>query len=115
MGTKEQRIELLKGMNQYVIDLGDEEAYDTWFTLGVPDEATDDDYECIAEDLALWVYVCKIFGDIVKEYDEQVSGSSPFSFGGARTCAAVVRAPKNHYTIPPRICQVKICTKFYTC
>lgn len=70
MGTKEQRIELLKGMNQYVIDLGDEEAYDTWFTLGVPDEAIEDDYESIAEDLALWVYVCNIFGAIIKKYDE---------------------------------------------
>ena len=68
MGTKEQRIELLKGMNQYIIDLGDEEAYDVWFTLGIPDEATD--YECIAEDLTLWVFVCKVFGDIIKKYDE---------------------------------------------
>lgn len=70
MGTKEQRIELLKEMNQYVIDMGDEEIYETWFTLGVPDEATEDDYEDIAEDLALWVCVCNIFGDIVEKYDE---------------------------------------------
>lgn len=70
MGTKEQRIELLKGMNQYVIDLGDEEAYDIWFTLGVPDESTEDDYESIAEDLEQWVFICKIFGSIVEGYDE---------------------------------------------
>lgn len=69
MGTKEQRIELLKGMNQYIIDMGDEEAYNVWFTLGVPDEPTDDDYESIAEDLTLWVFVCKVFDDIIKEYD----------------------------------------------
>ena len=70
MGTKEQRIYLLKGMNQYIMDLGDEEVYETWFTLGVPDEPTDDDYECIAEDLTLWVFVCKVFNGIIKKYDE---------------------------------------------
>ena len=70
MGTKEQRIELLKGMNQYIIDMGDEEIYETWFSLGVPDEATNDDYESIAEDLEQWVFICNIFGAIIKKYDE---------------------------------------------
>lgn len=70
MGTKEQRIELLKGMNQYIIDLGDEEVYETWFSLGVPDEATDDDYEFIAEDIEEWVYICQLFGRLIKRYDE---------------------------------------------
>lgn len=70
MGTKEQRIELLKGMNKYIIDLGDEEAYETWFSLGVPDEPTEDDYEFIAEEREIWVYVCKLFGQLIKDYDE---------------------------------------------
>lgn len=71
MGTKEQRIELLKGMNQYIIDLGDEEVvYEAWFSLGVPDEATDDDYECIAEDVDEWRFICQLFGRLIKEYDE---------------------------------------------
>ena len=70
MGTKEQRIELLQGMNQYIIDLGDEEVYETWFSLGVPDEPTDDDYEFIADDIEEWVYVCQLFGRLIKEYDE---------------------------------------------
>lgn len=70
MGTKEQRIELLKGMNQYILDLGDEEVYETWFTLGVPDEPTEDDYEFIAEDLKEWKYVCKLFGRLIRDYDK---------------------------------------------
>jgi len=70
MGTKEQRIELLKGMNQYIIDLGDEEVYDTWFAVGVPDEATDDDYDFIAGDLEEWIDICKLFGRLIAEYDE---------------------------------------------
>ena len=68
MGTKEQRIELLKGMNQYIIDLGDEEVYEAWFSLGVPDEATD--YEFIAGDIEEWVYVCQLFGRLIGEYEE---------------------------------------------
>ena len=70
MGTKEQRIELLKGMNQYILNLGDEDVYEAWFAVGVPDEATDDDYEFIAGDLEEWVDICKLFGRLVAEYDE---------------------------------------------
>ena len=70
MGTKEQRIQLLKGMNQYIIDLGDEEIYEAWFSLGVPDEPTDDDYEFIAGDIEEWVYVCQLFGRLIGEYEE---------------------------------------------
>jgi hypothetical protein len=69
MGTKEQRIELLKGMNQYIIDLGDEEIYDLWFLIGVPDEPSDDDYEFIAGDLEEWVKICRLFGELVTKYD----------------------------------------------
>ena len=65
MGTKEQRIQLLKGMNQYIIDLGDEEIYVIWFRFGVPDEATEDDYEFIADDIEEWVGVCQLFGQLV--------------------------------------------------
>ena len=65
MGTKEQRIELLKGMNQYIIDLGDEEAWYDWIGVGVPDEATEDDYEFIADDIEAWVGVCQLFGQLV--------------------------------------------------
>ena len=70
MGTKEQRIQLLKQMNQYIIDLGDEVVYDGWFSLGVPDEPTEEDYESIAEEREIWVYVCKLFGQLIKDYDE---------------------------------------------
>ena len=71
MGTKEQRMELLKGMNQYIIDLGDEEAYDTWFSCGVPDEPTEDDYEFIADNIEEWVYTCQLFGRLIGEYEEK--------------------------------------------
>lgn len=71
MGTKEQRIELLKGMNQYIIDLGDEEVYETWFSLGVPDEPTEDDYEFIVENKGCWREICELFGNLIRIYDRQ--------------------------------------------
>lgn len=71
MGTKEQRIELLKGMNQYIIDFGDELVYDAWFSMGVPDEPTDDDYEFIANDIEEWVFVCQLFGRLIGEYEDK--------------------------------------------
>lgn len=71
MGTKEQRIQLLKEMNQYIIDLGDEEAYGAWFCFGVPDEPIEEDYESIAEDTEHWAFVCAMFGQILKRYENQ--------------------------------------------
>lgn len=70
MGTKEQRVQLLKQMNQYIIDLGDEEVYGAWISLGVPDEPTEEDYESIAEERLIWVYVCKLFGQLIRDYDK---------------------------------------------
>ena len=63
------KMNLLGGMNQYVIDLGDEEAWLWWIEL-VPDEATEDDLEFIANDRELWTDVCRLFGKIVRMYGE---------------------------------------------
>lgn len=67
---KQARIELLKQMNQYIIDLGDEEVWITWITLGVPDEPSDDDYEFIASNENEWLDTVKIFANLTKEYWE---------------------------------------------
>lgn len=63
------KMNLLGGMNTYVRDLGDEEAWDLWITI-VPDEVTEDDLEYIANDKELWTDVCVLFGEIVKNYSE---------------------------------------------
>lgn len=60
---------ILGGMNAYVRDLGDEEAWDLWITI-VPDEVTEDDLEYIANDQKLWIDACVLFGEIVKNYSE---------------------------------------------
>lgn len=63
------KMNLLGGMNQYVIDLGDEEAWEWWITV-VPDELTEEDMEFIVNDRELWTDVCTLFGKIVKTYLE---------------------------------------------
>lgn len=67
---KQARIEILKQMNQYIIDLGDEEVWMTWITLGVPDEPSDDDYDFIASHEDEWLDTVKIFASLTKEYWE---------------------------------------------
>lgn len=63
------KMNLLGGMNAYVRDLGDEEAWDLWITI-VPDEVTEDGLEYIANDQELWTDACVLFGEIVKNYSE---------------------------------------------
>ena len=61
------RIKMLKEMNKYIIEMGDEEIWMDWITLGVPDEPSEDDYEFIAEDDDEWNNVCDLFGKLAKE------------------------------------------------
>jgi hypothetical protein len=50
--TKQRKIDLLKGMDKYLRNnVQDEEIFcDEWLTMGVPNCASEDDYEGIAED-----------------------------------------------------------------
>lgn len=61
------RIKLLKEMNTYIIEMGDEEIWMDWITLGVPDAPSEDDYEFIAENDDEWNDVCGLFGKLAKE------------------------------------------------
>ncbi len=60
------RIEFAKQMNDYIINLGDEEIYDVWFALGIPDEPQEDDYEFFANDDEEWRDLCQLFGRLVQ-------------------------------------------------
>lgn len=74
MKLTEMRKNLLKQMHNYVIEIGDEELYMDWITLGVPDEPSEDDFDFIAESDEEWVYICKLFGKLViaeKEENER--------------------------------------------
>ena len=61
------RKKLLKKMNTYIVEMGDEEIWATWITLGVPDAPSEDDYDFIAENDDEWNDVCGLFGKLALE------------------------------------------------
>lgn len=63
----ERKIELLKDMHNYIIDMGDEDIYDIWIRDGVPDEPDEEIFEFIASDDNEWREICELFGELVKE------------------------------------------------
>lgn len=65
--SKQERIELLRHMNEIVRYINDERAYN-WWIMVVPDCASDEDYEDIAEDAELCTDVCELFGKIIHYY-----------------------------------------------
>lgn len=64
---KASRVKLLKAMDEIVGDISDENAY-AWWIVTVPDQASDDDFEDIAEDQEFCDEVCEKFAKIVKNY-----------------------------------------------
>lgn len=63
----ERKIELLKDMHNYIIDMGDEDIYDRWIEEGVPDEPDEEIFEFIASNDDEWREVCALFGKLVEE------------------------------------------------
>lgn len=57
----EKRIENLKRMDRMVRNFNDEELVMDWLMVGVPDEASEDDYEFIASDINEYNEICAIF------------------------------------------------------
>ena len=58
------KVDVLKGMHDYIGALDDEILYDIW-TYFIPDGAGIDDFEEIAEDDKLWLPVCDIFSKLI--------------------------------------------------
>ena len=67
---KDYRLDLIRGMNALIISMNNEEAYARWIYL-VPDEATDEDLQEIAEDDELFddaiTLFCKLFNCYIKD------------------------------------------------
>lgn len=61
------RIEIAKQMNDFIINLGDEEIWETWITSGIPDEPQEDDYALFVIDDDEWNELCELFGTLVKD------------------------------------------------
>ena len=66
------RMNLLGGMNEYIKCLNDETAYyDYWIEL-VPDEATEEDLQDIAESDELFNATCELFGRLIKRFGDDL-------------------------------------------
>ncbi len=60
----EERISVLKSMDNIIRHIDDETYMNDWLMLGVPDCASDDDYEFIASDDDEYNDVTKLFFEI---------------------------------------------------
>lgn len=63
---KQLRMNIMGGMNAYVLELRDEDLLDYWFTYGLPDEVTEEMLAEYAEDDDIWLGVVQAFAKIVR-------------------------------------------------
>ena len=65
--TQKTRVELLKGMHAYIINLRNESIYGAWILTGIPDSPMEEDFEFFALDDDEWIYICRLFGRLTYE------------------------------------------------
>lgn len=63
------RNKLAREMNDYIINLGDEDIWMEWIALGVPDGPTDEDFEYF-EDEETFKELCELFDKCI-EWDKE--------------------------------------------
>lgn len=68
---KAYREAMARKMNDLVISLGDEEIYEYWINC-VPDEATDEDFEWIGEEIDNYLDTKGFFRELCKNYKVEV-------------------------------------------
>lgn len=57
---------ILGGMNSYILDVvGDEDIFEVWWTLGIPDECDEETLISIAEDNKEFSRICALFGNLI--------------------------------------------------
>lgn len=61
------RVELLKGMNTYMLQLGNETLLGAWFLTGIPDCPDEEDFEFFVTDDNEWNYIVRLFGRLTIE------------------------------------------------
>ena len=61
------RANLLGGMDSYIKEVvGDEEIWNTWIELGVPDECDEETLMSIAEDESEFIRMSELFSDLIR-------------------------------------------------
>ena len=71
MNVKE-RVELLKAMNTIILNENDEDVGDYWFSVGIPDNPSEEDYEIIAKDDDDFLFICKEFMIFMRNKDNEL-------------------------------------------
>lgn len=68
--TKKEKIKILKQIEAIIesVDLDDLD-YEYWLSLGIPDEASEEDYEFIAEDIELYNGILEAFSIVLKDIE----------------------------------------------
>lgn len=64
--TIKSRVQQLKKWNEEIMNIDDEEAYYGHWILIVPDEATQEDFEEMAEDLEFYEEVKELYTKLIK-------------------------------------------------
>lgn len=64
-----EKIKILKQLDNCIKDFGDEEAWLEWITIGVPDEATEEQLKEIVEDEEAYEEILNAFIKIKKTYE----------------------------------------------
>ena len=64
------RKHLLKEMDVYIKKLGDEDIWLQWIEEGVPDGATEEDFNFIATNDETWCEICTLFGKLNGYYED---------------------------------------------
>lgn len=67
------RIATLKLCHDEIIDIGDEEAYEWWIAMGVPDEPSEDDFKYIAKNDREYEETLSLYKKICYEYGAKVN------------------------------------------
>ena len=63
---KQLRMNIMGGMNAYVLELGDEDILNFWFNYVLPKEVTEEMLAEYAEDEEIWMGVIQGFASIVR-------------------------------------------------
>lgn len=72
--TIKVRAELVEAMHEYMTRVNDEDIYDYWVMMGVPDDPRDCDYETIAEDHEMFRETVALFAKLVKRCGDDLAG-----------------------------------------
>ena len=61
------RVSLLKDLNRQILETGEEDIFEYWFSFGVPDEASQEDYEELAQDIKTVHFIIKTFETVMNK------------------------------------------------